>query len=165
MLTVQYSPQDDLKNWLRLQKADGAAFQITNDYPFDRNVPLSEHNIDQLLQSLPPSSLWQFQTTAKLIEYTWGQVEVKELEAIAGYLKITEVKINAKASLTTAYKMPYDHRFEWFMIQANKPLERQIENVVHELFHICQNRADPNISPQQREYNVQQYLVHRSNSV
>jgi len=165
MLTIQYSPQDDLKNWLRLQRVDGACFQFTQDYPFQRDIPLIIENQDQLIKSLNLEVLAHYQSTAKLIEKTWTEREVGELSKIAAYLNIPTIQINAKASLTTAYKMPYDYKFEWFMIQACKPLEWQMNNIVHEIFHICQLRQDPDMLQSRREREVERYLEYRSKQV
>ncbi len=161
MLKITYSPKQDLLNWLRLKNAYPSEFTLTADYPFNRRISLTERSIDTIAASLSEEKKKEFRNTAIRLERKWQSIETDEVRRIVSFLKVPYTLIYAKASLTTAYKMPYDYKDKWFMIQARKPLEWQIENIIHELFHLYQLKNDPDTTRIQLETTVKKYLGQR----
>ncbi len=158
MLSITYDPIKDVTNWLRIKRTYPKEFQFTKEYPFDQNISFIEKNIAQIASTLPGDTKKELENIAHRLSVTWKNEERRAVKVINQYLS-TDIRIfSAKANLTTAYKMPYDHRHWWFMIQANKPLPWQIRNIVHELFHLFHLQCDPSATKEILESTVEIFL-------
>lgn len=158
MLTITYNPKHDLRNWMRIAKSDGAKFVLTRFYPFDRTIPLDERNAGKILETLPKKTAIAFQQQAHDLERRWASLEQSAINAISNFLDTKPYPIAARASLTTAYRMPYDVRDHWFMIPTHKDQRQQLRVILHELFHLHHLRRSPDTPRNELEETVECFL-------
>ncbi len=159
MLTVTYNPRSDINNWLRIAEADRDAFCLTKEYPCDRSIPLDRSRIDELIASIDPSAIQRFETQAALLERRWRELETAVVKKITEYLTMPFSTMDARAALTTAYRMPYDLKDRWLMVPTHKPVERQLAIIAHELFHLYQLTDRPDTPRQKLETDVEAFIA------
>lgn len=135
MLNVYYSKEKDARNWLRLKSTYPLDFQFSKYYPFNKNIPLDEKNLQKIANSISKKKLATLDRKAAILARAWSVQEDKYLKKITDYLNLPFKKYEFRACLTTAYRMPYDIRDRWFMVSANKSISDQITGIVHEIFH------------------------------
>lgn len=159
VLTVTYNPRADVSNWLRIADTDRDAFCLTKEYPCNRSIPLDRNRIDELIASIDPSVIRCFETQAALLERRWRELEMVVVKKITDHLGIPFSTMDARASLTTAYRMPYDFKDKWFMAPTHKPVGRQLAIITHELFHLYQLTDKPDTPRQQLEIDVEVFIA------
>lgn len=159
MLTVTYNPRADINNWLRIANTDRDAFCLTKEYPCDRSIPLDRGRLDELIASIDPSAIRRFKTQAALLEHRWRELETAVVKKITEYLAMPSSAMDARAALTTAYRMPYDFKDTWFMVPTHKPVERQLAIIAHELFHLYQLTDKPDTPLQKLESDVEAFIA------
>jgi predicted RNA-binding protein Jag len=157
-MIIKYNPIQDLKNWFRIKEKYPDNFTITEFYPFDKSIELSQNNFDKILKTVDKKKIEKFNRQAELIEKKWQQVGDEIIKKITDYLKVPFEKIDFKVNLTTAYLMPYDKRHNWFMIPTHKKLEEQIKSIAHELFHLYHLKNSPSLPQEKLEKEVQRFL-------
>lgn len=158
MLHITYDPKKDAKNWIRLAAQYPDEFTLTRYYPFDRTIPVKKENLDRIAGSITHAIVQDFQRQAEVIARAWQSQEHMMVQKIADYLRVSSVSLEAKAALTTAYRMPYDVADRWFMIPTHKPLSQQLRTILHELFHFYHLMKTPEASRSERESAVEQFL-------
>lgn len=158
MSTIKYDPKKDLKNWLRIKSKYPADFTLNKHYPFNKKIKLTKNNFDQILKTINKSKLINYNKQAILLTKAWYKKKNRIVKNITDYLEIPYKKINFKASLTTAYIMPYDYKDKWFMIPAHKNLAEQLKVLTHELFHLYHIKKEPQTSRKKLEQTVNIFL-------
>lgn len=157
MPSITYSPKQDLKNWLRIKQRYSEDFYITKSYPFDKNIELSKDNFNCILKTINPAKIKRFRAQAVLIKKEWLKKEDEIIKKITNYLKVPFKKFDFKINLTTVYIMPYDYKDKWFMIPTHKEVDKQIQCIVHELFHLYHLEKDPFLSQEELEEEVRKF--------
>jgi len=157
-MKIIYDSAADLKNWLRIKNKYPENFTFTEFYPFDKNIFLIGENIELLKKTLSEQDIVTFTEQAKILEQEWKRVESKILNKIFEYFKKDLSVIDFTANLTTAYYMPYDERYNWFMIPTHKSISEQLRCIIHELFHLYQKEINPLLSYVEREKEVNLFL-------
>lgn len=159
MIYIKYEPRKDLKNWLRIKEKYPESFKITRDYPFDKKIELKKENFERILDSIIEEKVNIYNDQAKMIKRAWLKKENKIVKNITEYLNIPFEKFDLKVNLTTAYLMPYDFKDKWLMVPTHKKLDKQMECLTHELFHLYQVKKNPNITDEKREKEAGEFLV------
>lgn len=158
MYSIKYDPKKDLKNWLRIKNKYPADFTLTKYYPFDKKIKLTKNNFNQISKTINKNKLADYNKQANLLSKAWHKKESETVKKIVDYLKIPYRTINFKASLTTAYIMPYDYKDKWFMIPTHKNLAGQLKVLTHELFHLYHLSKNPRLPKDESEQEVNQFL-------
>lgn len=157
-MRITYDPTADLKNWFRIKEHYPDNFTLTEFYPFDRSIKFERENFDDILKTIDSQGIMRFNAQALAIEAAWKKIEPKVLAAIFIYLGATFPVLDCKVNLTTAYRMPYDERDNWFMVPTHKPLAEQLRCLAHELFHLYHLKQNPSSAQPKREVAVQEFL-------
>lgn len=158
MISINYNPIKDLKNWLRIKTKYPDNFCFTKYYPFNEKIELNKNNFNLILKTINIKQIKKFNQQAGFIRKEWQKNEKEIIKKITSYLKMPNKKFNFKVNLTTAYLMPYSFKDRWFMVPTHKKIQGQIECMVHELFHLYHLKKDPRAKYEELERKVQDFL-------
>lgn len=140
--------KQDAKNWVRIAKMKRPRFgrsrkDLIGNVPKDllkKLAALPKNKAEFLaykhLDKNSKNFLPGLKANKELLEFYFKS---KGNDLFRTLAKVTGKPIYAKkftATFTLMTSCPYDPKYDWFMVAANRPVPRQITNICHEILHL-----------------------------